>query len=196
MNRIDIPRPNRLSARVAGPAAAGLVAMAALAGCSSGQIAETSGEPAAVNGTATAFNNVALRNVYIRADQTSDFLRPGKTVDLVLVAVNDSPDVADRLVGITTDIGTVTVGGDARLPAGGVLFVGTPSGDNVKQVKTIEAANAARATISLAKPITNGFTYPITFDFEKAGSATLGVPISAGVAPPPPEQTPAPAKHP
>ena len=48
-------------------------------------------------------NNVALRNVHIQATQTGDFLRPGGTVDLVLVAVNQSPDIADKLVGITTE---------------------------------------------------------------------------------------------
>jgi hypothetical protein len=36
----------------------------------------------------------------------------------------------------------------------------------------------------LAKPITNGLTYPFTFTFEKAGQASVMVPISAGMAPP------------
>ena len=40
--------------------------------------------------------------------------------------INQSPDVADKLVGVTTDIGKVTVTGDPTLPASGVLFVGTP----------------------------------------------------------------------
>lgn len=63
-----------------------------------------------------------LRDIRIQAVQTSDFIQPGKAVDLVLVAVNQSPDVSDRLVGITSDIGSVTVAGDARLPASGMLF--------------------------------------------------------------------------
>lgn len=195
MNRVDTRRPNRLSATAASLAAAGLVAVAGLTGCSSGQIAQTSQHEPAVNGTAGIVNNVALRNVYIQAVQTGDFLEPGQTVNLVLVAANQSPDVADRLVGITTDVGTVMMSGDARLPAGGVLFIGTPAGDNEKQVKKVETAETARATVSLAEPITNGLTYNVTFKFEKAGSITLAVPISAGVTAPQ-KPTPAPAKHP
>ena len=36
----------------------------------------------------------------------------------------------------------------------------------------------------LAKPISNGLTYNFTFNFEKAGQASVLVPISAGLAPP------------
>jgi copper(I)-binding protein len=33
--------------------------------------------------------------------------------------------------------------------------------------------------VALTKPITNGMTYKLTFDFEKAGSVSLQVPIAA-----------------
>ena len=99
-----------------------------LSGCGAGQIAQTAVQEPAVNGNKVTFNNVALRDIRIQAAQTGDFVQPGRTVDLVLVAVNQSPDVADRLVGITSDIGSVAVSGDARLPAGGMLFIGTPEG--------------------------------------------------------------------
>jgi hypothetical protein len=151
-----------------------------LTGCSSGQIAQTSAVEPAVNGAKLNFNNVALRDVRIEAVQTSDFLRPGQTVDLVLVAVNQSPDIADRLVGISSDIGTVTLTGDTRLPAGGSLFVGSSAGQNVRALSAVQRADAAKATVVLAKPVTNGLTYNFTFDFEKAGRASMPVPISAG----------------
>ena len=139
-------------------------------------------EPA-VNGNKVTINNVALRDIRIQAAQTSDFLQPGRTVDLVLVAINQSPDIADRLVGITSDIGTVTVAGDTRLPAGGMLFIGTPEGQKVAP-GPLDPNTAAKATITLAKPITNGLDYNFTFDFEKAGQASVTVPISAGLTPP------------
>jgi hypothetical protein len=102
----------------------------------------------------------------------------------VAVAVNQSPDVPDRLVSITSDVGAVTIGGDGRLPAGGMLFIGTPDGPKVAP-GPIEANNAVKATVALAKPISNGLTYNFTFNFEKAGQATLLVPISAGLGPQP-----------
>jgi hypothetical protein len=154
---------------------------ALLSGCGAGQISQMATQEPAVNGNKVTFNNVALRDVRIQAAQTGDYLQPGRTVDLVLVAVNQSPDVADRLVSVTSDIGTVTVSGDARLPAGGMLFIGTPDGGKVAPGPVGSNNVAAKATVALAKPITNGLTYNFTFNFEKAGQASLMVPISAGL---------------
>lgn len=179
MNRFNI----RHSRTVAMLAAGGLLGALALTGCGTGQLSQMASQVPAVNGTETAINDIFLRNVHIQAVQTGDFLRPGHTVDLVLVATNQSLDNPDKLVGITTDIGTVTLSGDSRVPAGGVLFVGTAHGQNRKAVAAVEAAANAKATVALHKPITNGLTYDFTFKFEKAGSGSLPVPISAGLAP-------------
>ena len=187
MNRFDYrdskPRASRRSARVAALAAGGLIGTASLAGCGVGQVSQTAMQQSAVDGNQAVIKNVALRNVRIQALQTGDFLRPGATVDLVLVVVNQSPDVTDKLVGITTDIGKVTVTGDATLPAGGTLFVGAPNGQDKKAVDAVEDADSVKATVTLAKPITNGPNYNFTFDFEKAGSVSVAVPISAPEGP-------------
>jgi hypothetical protein len=169
---------NRFKIRL--PALA-ILAVTILGGCGAGQISQMATQEPAVNGNKVTVNNVALRDIRMQAVQTGDFVQPGRTVDLVLVAVNQSPDIADRLVGVTSDIGTVTVSGDARLPAGGMLFVGTPEGAKVAP-GPIGSSNAAKATVTLAKPISNGLTYNFTFNFEKAGQASVMVPISAGLA--------------
>ncbi len=183
MNRFDYrdpkPRSNRRSSRVAALATGGLIGAVALVGCGAGQLSQTASQESSVNGNSAVINNVALRNVRIQAQQNTDFLRPGTTVDLVLVVINESPDVTDKLVGISTDIGKVTVTGNPSLPAGGTLFVGTPTGQNRKAVDAVEAADTVKATIALDKQITNGPNYNFTFDFEKAGSVSLAVPISA-----------------
>ncbi|MDT5131681.1 MAG: hypothetical protein QOJ56_6324 [Mycobacterium sp.] len=187
MNRFEYrdskPRASRRSARVAALAAGGLIGAVALAGCGAGQVSQTATQQSAVDGNQAVINNVALRNVRIQALQTGDFLRPGATVDLVLVVINQSPDVTDKLVGITTDIGKVTVTGDPTLPAGGTLFVGAPNGQDKKAVDAVEDADSVKATVTLAKPITNGPNYKFTFDFEKAGSVSVAVPISAPEGP-------------
>jgi hypothetical protein len=175
VNRFKI----RLRVAVIGPVA---VLATALSGCGTGQLSQTAAQEPAVNGNRVTFNNVALRDIRIQAAQTGDFVQPGRTVDLLLVAVNQSPDIADRLVSITSDIGTVTVRGDARLPAGGMLFVGAPEGQRVAP-GPLESNNAAKATVNLTKPITNGLMYQFTFNFEKAGQASVMVPISAGLGP-------------
>ncbi|MDP7738392.1 hypothetical protein QXL92_27045 [Mycobacterium paragordonae] len=163
--------------------AAVVLAVVALSGCGTGQISQTAAQEPAVNGNRLTINNVALRDIRIQAAQTGDFLQPGKTVDLVLVAINNSPDVNDRLTGITSDIGNVTVSGDAKLPAGKMLIIGTPDGQAVAPGPA-EGNGAAKATVNLSKPITNGLTYKFTFKFEKAGEASVQVPITAGLSQP------------
>jgi copper(I)-binding protein len=183
VNRFDYPdsksRSSRRSAKLAALAAGAVIGAGAIAGCSAGQVAQTAMEQSAVDGAQAVINNVALRNIHIQALQTGDFLRPGTTVDLVLVAINQSPDVTDKLVGITTDIGKVTVTGDPTLHPSGVLFVGPQNGQSIKSDSAVENADSAKATIALTKPITNGPNYDFTFNFEKAGSVSVGVPISA-----------------
>ena len=184
----------RLPAAVCGLAASCLLAVPVLTGCGAGQIAQTSIQEPAVNGAAGQIGQLALRNVYLRAEQTSDFLRPGQPVELVFEATNQSPDVPDKLSRVTSDVGTVTLTGDAVLPAGGALIVGNRAGLDIKAVDVAESANAAKATVALTKPISNGLLYPFTFDFERAGSVRLDVPVAAGEAAPEGQQ-PAAAAH-
>jgi hypothetical protein len=164
-----------------GLAVGSLLVAAALAGCSAGQISQVATQAPAVNGTTGTVNNVTLRNVHIQAVETGDALEPGSNVDFLFTASNLSPDAPDRLVGITTDIGTVTVTGNTTVPPSGVLIVGVP--DGVSPLSSVEGASAADASVALTKPIRNGLTYDFTFTFAKAGQTTLSVPISAGGAP-------------
>ena len=189
-NRLPVRR--RIMAVVAGLAATTCVS--AVSGCGAGQIAQTSMQEPAVNGAAGQVGALALRNVYLRAEQTSDFLRPGQPVELVFEATNQSQDVPDKLTRVTSDVATVTLTGDTGLPAGGALIVGDRAGQDIKALDTAEAATASKATVALTKPITNGLTYPFVFDFERAGSVSLNVPIAAGEAGSA-GQRPAPAAH-
>lgn len=172
---------DRLKLAACGLAAAVLVG-GALTGCGAGQVSQTATQEPAVNGTSANLGAIALRNVHLRADQVSDFVQPGSEVELLFQASNASPDVPDKLVSITSEFGTVSLTGDTTLPASGVLTVGAPDGQTTP-LENVEAAEAAEAKVSLTKPITNGLTYDFTFKFEKAGEATVAVPISAGEAP-------------
>lgn len=168
---------------------AGLAAAVALAGCGTGQIAQTTEKASAVNGAEGAAGKVVLRNVRLEAVQTGDSIPAGSTVDLAFVASNQSADVPDELVKISTDIGKVSPTGTKKLPAGGVLIVNPPTAKDamspaaLKQLRDVEDASAATATVALDEPIRNGLTYEFTFEFKHAGPITVkNVPVSAAEA--------------
>lgn len=172
----------RRSTVVAAMATCGLAASVLLGACSAGQVSQTATQEPAINGTSGHAGAIVLRNVHLRATQTTDYVEPGTEVDLIFVAANTSPDVADKLTGVRSDVGEVTLTGGGDVPVNGVLVVGSPDGQETA-LSSIEAADAAEAKVELSKPITNGLTYDFTFSFEKAGDVTVAVPISAGEAP-------------
>ena len=167
-------------------AACGLSAAIVLSGCSAGQISQSASQQPAVNGTLAwvgdPTSGIALRNVHLRAPQTSDYVRPGGDAELLFVAVNESAEKDDRLVSITSSIGTVRLTGNLTVPAGGTLIVGTPDG-TPSALDATEGANTSEASLQLTEPISNGLNYPFTFTFERSGQKELNVPISAGETP-------------
>ena len=176
---------SRSAAVTSALAACGLALVTVLSGCSAGQITQTSVQEPSINGTAAIAGDpttgIALRNVHLRVDQTSDYVRPGADVELLFVAINESAKDKDRLVSITSNIGAVSVTGDPTIPAGGTLVVGTPDGQP-SPLEATEAAKSVEAKLALSQPISNGLTYDFTFTFERSGSVTVTVPISAGEA--------------
>lgn len=169
---------NRSNVRASRLAAGALIAGIALTGCGAGQISQSANQQPAVNGTVDNVGDIALRNVFLRAPQTTDYVRPGTDVELIFVAANNSADAPDRLLSVTSDVGTVTLDGDTTVPANGVLKVGTP--DDPMELAVVERADEVQAQVALTQPITNGLTYDFTFTFENAGATTFAVPISAG----------------
>ena len=170
------------SAVIAGVAACVLATGLALTGCGTGQVSQTATQEPAVNGTGATVGDIKLSNIHLRAAQSTDYVQPGRNVELLFVVSNGSPDTDDKLVSISSDVGAVTLTGDGTVPAGGVLVVGTPDGQ-ISPLENVETAETAEATVVLSKPITNGQTYNFTFDFERAGQTEVPVPISAGESP-------------
>ncbi len=176
MNRIH-PRASAVTAGLAACALAfGLTA------CGAGQVSQTATQAAAVNGVNAETGDVSLRNVHLRAPQSSDYVRPGSEVELLFVATNDSPDQPDKLVSIRSDIGSVSLRGDTAIAPTGVLVAGQPDGQTVA-LESVEPAEPLSTVVKLTKPITNGLTYPFTFTFQRSGEVSVSVPISAGEAP-------------
>jgi hypothetical protein len=161
--------------------AASVVIAAAVTGCSAGQQSQTATQEPAVNGASGAVGTVALRDVRLRAQQTSANVKAGDTVDLLFVVANQSGVASDRLVSVTSDFGSVTLSPPRpEVPAAGALIVGKPETPAAEQLQALSNAGKATATVKLTKPISNGLTYSFVFTFERAGQAKIEVPITAG----------------
>jgi hypothetical protein len=165
----------RTSAVTASLAACGLVAAVALSGCGAGQISQTATQEPAVNGTSANIGDISLRNIHLRAVQSTDYVQPGREVELIFAAANNSPDTDDRLVSITSDVGTVTLTGDATVPASGVLLVGVPDGQTIP-LESVEAAEAVEGVlvVRVASAEAVGVGFEPGVEADQAGAVGAG----------------------
>jgi hypothetical protein len=172
--------PTRGSALGSGLLAAALIA-ATLTGCGSGQQSQTATQEPAVNGTSAGVGTIALRDLRIRAEINGAALQPGESVDLLFVATNQSTDENDRLMSITSDVGSVTLSpSNPQIPATGSLIVGKPDSHEAEALQALSDAQKATAKVKLSKPIANALTYDFVFKFQRAGEAKVAVPVTAG----------------
>src|SRR4029077_17989355 len=99
----------------AGLAACGLAVAVALSGCGAGQVSQMATQEPAVNGTTATVGPISLRNVHLRAAQSTDYVEPGGDAELLFVAVNGSPDVNDTLASGPSHTRPARVSGDSAL---------------------------------------------------------------------------------
>ncbi|MDI2030732.1 hypothetical protein QFW96_19010 [Saccharopolyspora sp. TS4A08] len=172
------------------PAALGLGAVVALAGCSAGQVTETDTQVAAVNGGSGDAQQVAVRNATLAFPTEGAFYRAGSSAPLELVLSNTGPN--DKLVQVTSPFAASgQVGGTTDLPTNTSLHASGP---------TAKPAGNDQRTVQIAlnglkQDITPGVTVPVTFVFEKAGPVTVQVPIGADHNPRPEHGSPAEGQH-
>lgn len=173
----------RLNQRRRGPAVCGLV----VTGCSSGQIAQTATqESATVNGTSANIKDIALRNVHLQAEQTSDFLQPGDGGSAGSRRGEQLAGHRRLLLSITSEVGEVDLtGGGAirrrrtaqrarragRNPADGWCATGGPGCCECSRGRVGHPCRAdhQRADLRLHLHLR-----------EAAGRATIAVPVAAG----------------
>lgn len=190
------PARTTLRRRMVTVAALAAGAALALSGCSAGQISQTAGQDAAINGNAADIGEISLRNVHIVHPPAEGYTnaRGGKAV-LALAFVNNSATVPDELTSITTDIGSVQI----TPPKGGKLLI-APQETVVSAPKNTSAEEDARAggeqaadqpethpvdtalieVTGLTSDIAPGLTYSVSFNFKQNGTVQMQVPVDAG----------------
>lgn len=178
--------PTRVAAMTARGLVAAVLIAVTLTGCSAGQQSQTATQEPAVNGASGGNGTVALRDVRIRAEITGAALPPGESVDLLFVAVNQSQTDNNKLLGITSDIGTVALTpASPVIPARQSLVVGKPEGVDAEALQALSDSVKATAKLKLSQPLANALTYDFVFKFERGGQVTIGVPVTAGESAPP-----------
>ncbi|MCI2424005.1 copper chaperone PCu(A)C [Saccharopolyspora sp. K220] len=163
------------------PAAIGLGAVVALAGCSAGQVTETDTQVAAVNGGSGDLNKIAIRNATFIFPTSGARYPAGSSAPVQLVLTNEGPD--DKLVQVSSPYAnSATLGGITELPSRTALHA-TGGSAQVQQAETTADREVQITLNGFKQDIGPGVTVPVTFVFEKAGAVTVQVPIGPDHSP-------------
>ncbi|WP_028476309.1 hypothetical protein [Nocardia sp. CNY236] len=198
--------PQRARRRVMTVAALAAGAAITLSGCGAGQISQTADQVAAVNGNRADVGRIALRNVHIvyPADGTDYTNSEGDKAIVALSMINTAEAVADELVSITSDLGTVEItpaeGADSveLAPQRTVVAASEPAEPESTTTTTTAEDQGAHGTgadttdnpeanpihieiTDLTADITPGLTYNLSFNFKNNGTVQVSVPVDAGL---------------
>lgn len=183
-----------------------MIAALALAGCSAGQVTQTSSQVPAVGGANSGVGQIAVRDVQIEfADQVEggNVYARGGNAPLRMTIVNAGAG-PDRLVSVTSPVASsVQISGVTTIPGGQALDVegepvvaaepveetgeetgeesgGSDSATTTAPVPTASETPAEGAQIvltGLREDIRAGLTYPLVLTFERAGQIRVDVPV-------------------
>ena len=181
----DGKRHRRVATIVAVAAGAALT----LAGCGAGQISQTANQAPAVNGNSADTGAVSLRDVRVLYPHEDEYTnKKGGKAAVAFSAINNSESDVDKIARISTSVGSVTITpSGTELKPQRTLVAAGPDAKTDESTKPAENAESDPATAPILVEITDlnedlgpGLTIPVTFDFEKAGSVEMRVPIDAG----------------
>ena len=182
------------------PAVLGCAAALILSGCGTGQVAATSEQRAAIDGSNGRVGPMLVRNVVLAyPENETNFYPQGADVPLELVIVNEG-ERPDTLVSVSTPAAReVVIQGNTRIPGGTAVTVIKGHEQHTSPVAPLplprpqqpsgpaapEAGSAVRlgfgelriVLTDLTHPIHAGQSVPVTFLFHNAGEVTVPVPM-------------------
>jgi len=164
---------SRLPRKIPLLGAVAMAAVAAVTGCSAGQVTQTSTQVATVNGSSANVGQLALRDIRILYPSGGTYAA-GSTAQLVLAVANQGL-AEDTLIEVTGEffddaaVPTDDAGDEASVevgvPAQGILQFGTT------EFPSIELSD-------LSEEISVSEIVSLTFVFEQAGEVTVEVPVA------------------
>jgi len=166
-----------------------IAAILAVTGCSAGQVTQTSTQVPTVQGSSADIGDLALRDIRIVYPSTGTYAE-GSMAELALVVTNqglgedklidvtgeffdsavipsDEPRPTPTVTASTTgaDEDPVETGGEAPVPAQGLVQFGTGESPAIQLTDLTEAISVAEIML-------------VTFVFEDAGEVTVEVPVA------------------
>ena len=151
------------SARRLGPPALGLAAALLLAGCGSGQRAQTYQEKAVADATNDAVGSIAVRNIAVLGPPVGITLPEGSDAPMSVTFVNEGGE-DDVLVSATT-------------PAAASVDVLGPT-ERVEVPRLTTSAAGYRLVLrDLTRDLQTGTYIDMTLTFERNGTRTMIVPV-------------------
>ena len=124
--------------------------MTALTGCSSGFDATSTQDYAPSDGIVAGDGDMRVLNALVVAAEDADD-------GAVSMTVVNRGETSDRITGILSDAGDVTLGGDTSLPPGGAVSFGTEEASATVSGLSKEPGQAVTMTVRFAK------AEPLTF---------------------------------
>jgi copper(I)-binding protein len=149
----------------------------AMVGCAN----QTTPDVSAVDGAfGNAGNTIALRDVLIPNPHTPQEAYPaGSTVPVLLAIVNQG-NQADKLIAITSPAASqVQMVGTTDIPPGDTVISTTSSTPTNAPAAGPMVLERLRIMLTLNRVLRAGLNIPLTFEFQHAGTVTLGVPTGA-----------------
>ena len=145
-----------------------LLATAVLAGCGSGQNAETYKPRTAADATNTSVGTLALRNLAIQAPSTGGELPAGGEAILTGSFVNEG-DLPDQLVSATTEVAATVA---LREGAAVVTSIDVPA-------LGVSSSTASLVLRGLTRPLAVGSYVKVTLAFAQNGRKDVLVPVQS-----------------
>ncbi len=178
MHAVPAPPTRR---RYAGAMASLAVVLAMIAGCGAGQVSQTALQGTHSNGAGGRIGQMAVRDVTLLFDGPvagDEVYPPGSAVPVEATIVNTG-DTADRLVRLSSPVAAAgqIPGGTITIAAGQSVTAGQTG--RIASIEVPYAREGGPLTLTgTTEPIRSGLTYPVTFEFERAGELVLQVPVA------------------
>ncbi len=156
----------------------------AAAGCSAGQITQTDTQVAVVDGASGDVGSIAVRNAQFAFPVSGHEYKAGEEAAVVVTIVNNGTS-ADKLLSVTGDLGSATLGGDVDLEpktAIASLFEELDRSSSAKSTPSVTATSTPSGSSSASPSSSSSPSSSVTPSSGAGESSATGSSTPSGSA--------------